>query len=491
MLRMDQVHVIRHKVLVEGLSIRRTAREMGVSRNTVRKYLKVSEPVRREPAPRQRPVLERVRARIEALLEEWGQRTTKKQRITGTRLHQQLLAEGHEVGLTVVREYLREHRRRQAETYVPLVHRPGDSAQVDFFEVTVDEAGQRRRAWKFLLRSMYSGRDFTWIYGRCDQVSFLDGHVRAFTHFGAVPRRCVYDNLSPAVRRVVLPDRELADRFLALVSHYLFEPCFTRVGEGHDKGGVEGRGKGVRLQLLTPIPEGESLASISADLVARVDEQAARKRDLQRRSVLERFAEERPHMLPLPAVPFDPSRVVPVTIRSTALAQIEGAWYSVPSDWKRLEATAYVGPAEVRIICRGAIVTHARQPFGGRSIRYRHYLTELARKPQAVRQVAPELMAELEEPFGRLWDLLVESHGPREGARVLSRVLGAIVDHGEDPVRRAVASALAANRLDLLALTRPGERGPRTMPVPEALARYQVEAARAADYDALLGGGVR
>ena len=49
MLRMDQVHVIRHKVLVEGLSIRRVAREMGVSRNTVRKYLKVSEPGRREP----------------------------------------------------------------------------------------------------------------------------------------------------------------------------------------------------------------------------------------------------------------------------------------------------------------------------------------------------------------------------------------------------------------------------------------------------------
>ena len=46
MLRMDQVHVIRHKVLVEGLSIRKTAKDLGVSRNTVRRYLKVSEPVR-------------------------------------------------------------------------------------------------------------------------------------------------------------------------------------------------------------------------------------------------------------------------------------------------------------------------------------------------------------------------------------------------------------------------------------------------------------
>ncbi len=45
---MEQVHVIRHKVMVEGQSIRRVARELGVSRNTVRKYLGQSEPRRRK-----------------------------------------------------------------------------------------------------------------------------------------------------------------------------------------------------------------------------------------------------------------------------------------------------------------------------------------------------------------------------------------------------------------------------------------------------------
>jgi len=45
---MDQVHVVRHKALVEGLAIRQVSREMGISRNTVRKYLEVSEPIRRE-----------------------------------------------------------------------------------------------------------------------------------------------------------------------------------------------------------------------------------------------------------------------------------------------------------------------------------------------------------------------------------------------------------------------------------------------------------
>ena len=135
-------------------------------------------------------------------------------------------------------------------------------------------------------------------------------------------------------------------------------------------------------------------------------------------------------------------------------------------------------------------MTQDRQRFGGRSIRYRHYLLELSKKPQAVRQVAPELLSELDEPFGRLWALLVESHGPREAARVLARVLGAVVDHGEAPVRRALETALDADRVDLLALITPGAGAvPSSVPVPEALAGYQVEVASAADYDLLLAGG--
>lgn len=201
MLRMDKVYVSRHKVLVEGQSIRGVAREMGLSRNTVRKYLQIPEPVRHEPRPRARPVLERVARRIEELLAEWSPRTTPKQRITGTRIHRELVEEGYRVGITTVREYLREQCRQAAEVYIPLIHRPGDEAQVDFFQVTVAEGGCSLKVWKFVMRLMYSGRDFVWLYQRCDQLSFLDGHVRAFAHFGGVPRRMVYDNLTAAVKR--------------------------------------------------------------------------------------------------------------------------------------------------------------------------------------------------------------------------------------------------------------------------------------------------
>jgi transposase len=191
MLGMDQVYVARHKVLVEGRSARQVAAELGISRNTVRRYLEGAEPSRK-PVIRPAPVLEAVLPRIETLLGESPRWTGGKQRLTATQLHRMVVAEGHQVGVTLVKEAVAEWRRQ--EVFVPLVYHPGDLAEVDFFEVLADVAGVRRKAWMFVMRLMHSGRDFAWLYDRQDQVSFLDGHVRAFAHFGAVPLRSLYDN---------------------------------------------------------------------------------------------------------------------------------------------------------------------------------------------------------------------------------------------------------------------------------------------------------
>ncbi len=113
-----------------------------------------------------------------------------------------VVAEGFEVGLTTVKEAVAEWKRRRREVFVPLVYPAGDLAQVDFFEVLVDLRGKRQKVWMFVMRLMHSGRDFACLYTRQDQVSFLDGHVRAFEHFGAVPMRIAYDNLKAAVTKV-------------------------------------------------------------------------------------------------------------------------------------------------------------------------------------------------------------------------------------------------------------------------------------------------
>ena len=249
---------------------------------------------------------------------------------------------------------------------MPLIHRPGE-AQIDFFEVVVEVGGERRKAWEFLLRLMYSGREFAWWYERCDQLAFLDGHVRAFAHLGGVARRCVYDNLAAAVRKIVGARRELTGRFLALVSHYLFEPDFARIGEGHDKGGVESRGKAIRLEHLTPIPRGDSLEAISRQLLAELDTAFATRHDAGT-SASARWAEERVQLLPVPATRFEVRKPLLVEISSRAMVRIEGAWYSVASRWARLNATAYLGVDDVRIVCMGESVTHPRARLGTRQV---------------------------------------------------------------------------------------------------------------------------
>lgn len=495
MLRMDQVHVIRHKHYIEKMGIRAIAREMGIDRKSVRKYLKETEPNRKECSPRARPVMEVVGPRVDELLEEWKSRTTKKQRVTSPRVHRQLLAEGHQVGERTVREYLAEKRRRGAEVYVPLVHRPGDNAQVDFFEVTVEEDGVMRKAWKLLVRLMHSGRDFVHIYDRCDQLAFLDGHVRAFAYFGGIPHRMVYDNLSAAVKRRagMLQERELTDAFSALVSYHLFEACFARPGEGHDKGGVESRGKGIRLQHMTPVPQGADLESISSTVMADIESMAAQKPRRDGKSNEELFEADQRALMPLPQVPYEVRKPRAISISRSSTTTIEAVLYSLPERWARLDAMAYIGVGNIRFVCRGEEIYRERAPRPGRMILYRDYLGELSRKPQAVRQVAPELVAELGEPYGGLWRLLERTHGAQKGARVLAGVLGAIGDHGEEVVSAALSTALGEGRMDLLEIRR---HLPEQAPIlegqlPAQLRDVHVEAGCASDYDHLLIGAVQ
>lgn len=498
MLRMDQVHVARHKVLVEGLTVRRTARQMGISRNTVKRYLGLlSEPVRVEQEPRPKPVLERVAPRIEEILADSPRWTGGKQRLTATRLHGLLRAEGVDVGVTLVKEAVAEWKRRRREVFVPLVYHPGDLAEVDFFEVLADVAGERQKAWMFVMRLMHSGRDFARVYARQDQVSFLDGHVRAFAHFGAVPHRSAYDNLTLAVRKILVgSERNLTDRFEAIASHYLFEPCFCRPATGHDKGGVEARGKGIRWQHLVPIPSGEDLAAISTALLARLDERLGDGRDADGRTIGDRFAVEHGRMLPLAPRPFRARATHSAGVSRRSLITVEGAAYSVPCEWASLDVMAYVGPDDVEIVGPAGIaptgpVIHPRKRFGERSVDYRHYVRELARKPQAVRQVAAELVRDLGEPFGAAWRSLLDAHGPRQAARIFAKVLAYVEARGLLEIARILQDALLRDEPLLLALApvAPPQAVVPQEELPPSLRAIEVVSGCAADYDGWLRGG--
>jgi hypothetical protein len=172
---------------------------------------------------------------------------------------------------------------------------------------------------------------------------------------------------------------------------------FCRPGEGHDKGGVEARGRALRGQALVPIPSGPTLDAINAALLARLDQRAATP------TIAGSFVEEQAAWRPAPE-PFVAEATTVATVSSRAVARVEGAWYSVPCRWAGLDLVVRVGPTRVTIVGRdGTAIVHPRRRFGERAIDYRHYLPELARKPQAVRQVLPDLLRDLGPPFPAVW----------------------------------------------------------------------------------------
>jgi transposase len=492
MLKVDQIAIIRHKVINEGMPIRLVARSLKMSRNTVRRYVRDRPEGRRRPPKRRSPKMEQVAPKIERLLEEWSKRTTSKQRITGSRVHEQLVTDGVDVGVTTVRSYLRQKRRAAAEVYIPLVHRPGEEAQVDFFDVTVDVADLRRSVALFQLSLPYSDWDFAWLYEWEDLPSFLDGHVRAFEQMGGVPWRLVYDNLRLAIKEGPGPDGErvLNRHFARMVAHFAFKTSFTRVGEGHDKGAIEVRGKRTRLQRLVPIPKGDTLADINQGLSASLAARAAHRKDIEGRTVQQRLEEEQRRFLPLPAVAFDPRLPAPVTVSRRSLVRLGGGIYSLPSTWGPGRAMAWVGATDVRFELKDAVEIRQRVKSGGKSVRYVDYLPELAKRPQAVVQVAPELMAELGEEWTHLWQLLQDVHDDQHVGRIVGGLLAAVVKHGADTVNAALRQVLMASNAAPVATTT-SDVVPTAVTVPEALRSYQIGAAQATDYDHLLLGGAR
>ena len=178
------------------------------------------------------------------------------------------------------------------------------------------------------------------------------------------------------------------------------------------------------------------------------------------------------------------------TVSPRALVRLEGAVYSVPSRWAGLDLVVHVGATTVTIVGReGMRILHPRKRFGQRSIDYRHYLSELARKPQAVRQVLPDLLRDLGGPFPAIWAQLHAAHGPRDAARLFAKVLGQLETHGAGVVVPALHAALAMGTPLLLALT-PARLSPGRIAldaVPAPLRDIEVGSGCAADYDGWLG----
>ncbi|MFO0558661.1 MAG: IS21 family transposase [Polyangiales bacterium] len=480
---MDLVAVIRHKVMADGQSIRDVSKELNVSRNTVRRYLRGA--IGGERAKTTATVSTDKLALQRACEDLWRERrsfTAGKQQFTAQRMTELLRERGHEVSDRTVRRMVARFKSAEREVTIPLVHHPGDLAQVDFFEVFVDVQGTRTKAFLFLMRLLASGRDFVMLCERQDTTWFLAAHVAAFAFFRGVIAAIAYDNLTAAVAKVLLGEpRVLRPRFAQLVSHYAFEARFCRVGVGHDKGAVERRGGNLRLQHLVPIPSGASLEEISATLQASI---TAKFDAHENKTQLWQIEQRTLHALPL--VPLDPAEVWFSKLRHHSAHKIKGAWYSVPSHWCGEQIEVREGTKTVRLVRGNESVEHPRVAFGEKSIRYEHLLGPLSIKPQAVRQVIRELIAQFGAPWDELWKRLSALHAADEieAARRFAHWLHEAHTHGLERAAVAVRRALAGE------LAMPEKRSKnistkREDLVPERLRGIDVETPDLSRYDAL------
>ena len=487
---------VRQLVFNEGKSRREVARLLGLSRDTVRKMCRFSAPpgyVRSKPATR--PKLGPLIGVIDAILES-DRTAPPKQRHTAKRIFERLRDEhGFAGGYTSVKDYVREARTRQKETFVPLSHPPGH-AQVDFGEALGVIGGERMKIHFFCMDLPHSDACFVKAYPAETLEAFLDGHVSALAFFGGVPHSVLYDNTKLAVARI-LPDgtRERTQGFVRLISHYAFKDRFGRPGKGNDKGKVEALVKHVRRTFLTPMPHAASLEALNAALerqcLARLNETAGR----DPRPIGERLEADLAAFRSLPSTPFEPCDVRPGRVSSTALVRYRGVDYSVPTRYGH-RAVVVKGFVEEVVILAGSeeIARHRRcYEKGGFVFDPLHYLALLEQKPGALDQAAPLQGWDLPAGFAEMRRLLEARMGPR-GKREFIQILRLLEVAPLASVAAAVVEAIRRGVIGFdavkqLLMARIEGRAPRLDPrAYPYLPTTTVRMTRAGDYAALLSG---
>ena len=254
---MDIIYEIRRRHLVQKQTVTAIARDMGISRPTVRKYLNAVEEPKYERVQAASPKLGPFEEPLTQWLEEEA-KLSRSRRRTAYRLFEGLQAIGYGGAYDSVQRFVKRwkscrHGPKLTEAFVPLVFRPGDACQFDWSHEQVELGGALQNIKVAHFRLAYSRQMFVVAYPREMQEMVLDAHSRAFAFFGGVPARLIYDNLKTVVDTVLTgKERQFNRRFLTLANHYLFEPVACTPASGWEKGQVENQVGNVREWLFTP-----------------------------------------------------------------------------------------------------------------------------------------------------------------------------------------------------------------------------------------------
>ena len=444
MLSVDHYELIRRKHVIDGLSIRAISRQLGHSRRTIRKVLALGTPPgyqRSQPAPS--PVMDEVAPIVDAWLEEARHR---KQRHSAQRIYERLCNEYRFKGSpSTVRRYVAKRKKVSREVFMPLQFDPGEEAQVDWHSGWIVENGVERKVQFFCMRLCYSKASFVIAYEHADLLSFLDGHVRAFEYFGAVPRRIAYDNLKSAVIQVGKgKNRVLNETFKKLRCHHLFETRFCNLARGNEKGDVENLAKRSERTYLTPLPEVSSLTELNQHLAAwcQKDLQLAGPMPLGEHSRSELLEEDRRAMLALPPQAFEACQLIDTTIDKRSLVTVQTNCYSAPTRWAHHPVRIKLFVDWVELWCEHQrVAKHPRHYGKGQYVlEPEHYLNLLRIKPGSLDNARP-FKGMGPKGWGEDFNQLrreLEYRYESEGTKKFINVLLLFTEYDQDQVRQAV-----------------------------------------------------
>jgi transposase len=319
----------------QGEPRRAIARALGVSRNTVRTLLAAhaqsrdAEHVAITPRPSRAPRASKIdawRPRVAELLARFAD-------ITAQRVFEILRDEGFDGGYTGVKRCMRVMRPppKPTPSLTTPDYGPGEMSESDWSPYEIQFTTGKTaviQALSYVLVS--SKRKYFGLYESNDLHALMDGHDRAFARLAGCAHQCKYDSQKPVVLRWECNQPIYNPRFLAFSSHYEFRPLAVRRGHPNDKPRTERSFWEVERSFLNG-REFRDLDDMRAQL-AHWLEHIVDHRVLDKRTALDRFAEERDHLVSLPRHPYDTARVVYRVCGIDGFVAWAGNHYAVPYD---------------------------------------------------------------------------------------------------------------------------------------------------------------
>ena len=401
----------------------------------------------------------------------------KYPKLCASRLYQMVKARGYTGGPDHFRAVVARHRPRPAaEAYLRLRTLPAEQAQVDwghFGRVTIGRASRPLMAFVMVLS--YSRHLFLRFYLGAAMPYFIRGHVDAFAWFAAVPRVVLYDNL----RSAVLERRAEAIHFhptlLELAAHYRFQPRPVAPRRGNEKGRVE---RAIRFarDAFFAARSYRDLDDLNAQAAAWCAGEAAERLCPPERSrrIRELFAEERAHLLDLPANPFPSEERVEVSVRKSPYVRFDLNDYSIPHTHAHRTLTVFASLDRVRVVDGHAVVAdHPRSFDRGAQIEDPAHLAALTADKRAARAHRAQDRLHHAAPTAQALFVLAAERGAHLG--VLTRgLLQLLASHGAAALDAAIAAALAEDAAHLGAVRHfidhhahaRGQRPPIAVPLP-------------------------